>query len=585
MPRIQLARLTRFLHLDPKRTALHAVCVLGAGVIGASPPLLVGWVIDHLFLPDAPDASSWLWWALPAFVAGSLLYAAFSYGSDYLAAVVSETAANRFQVDLYRHLQRLGADFYQLNRVGEVGSRLTQDIDRGIRPLYTHLVALASGGVMLITTAVALAWVSPVLLGVFAALFALDTFISLRAMPNIFRNFQRLQDDNGALNAQITEAVSVHGLVRAFAREHEAEERMRPLIAKLAGQQVRAERFLWKFLVLLWSFDLLLGPMLLLLVGAVLMNQGASAGTVATAFLYWKSAANFKWNITEGATGVMSGLGAIDRAAAFFDETPLVADAPGAPDLPPGPGEVRFEGVVFHYPRQRDHYRLGPLDLVLPAGRRCALLGVSGSGKTTLAQLVSRIYDPDEGRVLIDGRDLRTVTQSSLRRRVGFMTQDTLLFEGTLRDNLRFARPDADTSAMEDALARAGLAEFLADLPDRLDTLVGERGTRLSGGQRQRLALARLLLLSPELVILDEPTSALDATTEAALWRSIDELLRGRTQLIITHRIATALQADRLAVLDRGRLVGVGAARELFASCPEFRTLCRAQHIDLEISP
>jgi ABC-type multidrug transport system fused ATPase/permease subunit len=584
MPRSPSARLNRFLRLDPGRTVLHGACILGAGVIGASPPLLVGLAIDHLFRPEAP-ASAWLWWAVPGLVIGSLLLAAFSYGSAYLGAVVSENAANRFQVELYRHLQRLSADFYQLNRVGEVASRLTQDVNCGIRPLYTHITALVSGVVMLVTAAVAIGWVSPVLLGVFMALFALDVLIGLRALPRIYRNFQQLQDDNGALNAQITEAVSVHGLVRAFARELEAEERMRPLIAKLARQQVKSERFLWKFLVFVWSFDLVLGPFLLLLVGAVLVQHGSTAGTLATAFLYWKAAAEFKWNLTNGATGLMTGLGAIDRAAAFFDETPLVSDAPGAPDLPPGPGEVRFENVVFHYPRQRDPYRLGPLDLTLPAGGRCALLGVSGSGKTTLAQLLSRIYDPASGRVLIDGHDLRSVTQSSLRRRVGFMTQDTQLFDGTLRDNLRFARPDGGDSEMEDALARAGLGEFLRDLPERLETLVGERGVRLSGGQRQRVALARLLLLSPEIIVLDEPTSALDASTEAALWKSIDELLRARTQLVITHRIATALHCDQIAVLAQGRLAGVGPARELHARCPEFRELCGAQHIDLEARP
>jgi ABC-type multidrug transport system fused ATPase/permease subunit len=202
MPRFQPAQLNRFLRLDPRRTVLHGVCVLGAGVIGASPPMLVGLVIDKLFRPDAPDSSIWLWWTIPALLLGSLLFAGFSYGSAYLSSVVSENAANRFQVELYRHLQRLSADFYQLNRVGEVTSRLTQDINRGIRPLYTHIVDLSSGIIMLVTAAAAIAWVSPVLLGVFLALFTLDVFIGLRALPRIYRNFQQLQDDNGALNAR-----------------------------------------------------------------------------------------------------------------------------------------------------------------------------------------------------------------------------------------------------------------------------------------------------------------------------------------------------------------------------------------------
>lgn len=410
----RFAELNRFLRLRPGRTALHILCIVGSGLLGASPPLLVGQVIDLLWVEKVAPPPVWFVWGLCWLIAGVVLLGVLAYGRYYLGTVISENAANRFQVELYRHLQRLSADFYQMNRVGEVTSRLTQDIHRGIRPLYVHLVDLGFGAVMLVTAAVAIAWVSPALFGVFAALFALDLVIGLRALPRIYRDFQQLQDDNGALNAQITEAVSVHGLVRAFAREREAEARMKPLIAKLARQQVKSERFLWKFLVFVWSFDLILGPFLILLVGAVLMRDGATPGTLATAFLYWKAAAQFKWSITSGATGLMSGLGALGRATAFFRETPLVADAPNAPELPPGPGELRFENVEFHYPNQRDHYQLGPVDLHIPAGRRCALLGVSGSGKTTLAQLLSRIYDPARGRVFVDGHDVRAVTQTSL---------------------------------------------------------------------------------------------------------------------------------------------------------------------------
>lgn len=230
------------------------------------------------------------------------------------------------------------------------------------------------------------------------------------------------------------------------------------------------------------------------------------------------------------------------------------------------------------YPHQCDHYRLGPVDLAIPAGRRCALLGVSGSGKTTLAQLLSRIYDPAEGRVLIDGRDIRTFTQSSLRRRVGFMTPDTQLLDGTLRDNLLFVRPEADDAALWHALDQAELAAFVRQTPLGLDTVLGERGVRLSGGQRQRLALARLFLVSPPVIVLDEATSALDGPAEQAVLRSIRRLAtETRTMLIIAHRLSTIIDCEQIVVLAAGRIVDRGTHSELLARCETYRALCQEQ--------
>jgi ABC-type multidrug transport system fused ATPase/permease subunit len=438
---------------------------------------------------------------------------------------------------------------------------------------------------VLIAAAVVLAWYSWALLALFVGLSAVSLAVSAVVLPRIHRNFYRLQDANGRLSAQITEAVAAHALVRAAAREDWAEHRLQPLVDSLAKRQVRAERFLFRFLVFIWAFDVFLSPFVLLLVGAVLIAHGTSAGAVAAALLYWKVGLDFRWKLVSGMTGIMSGLGALRRAVLFFAETPLVADAVDAQPLPPGSGAIRFAGVCFAYPGARDGFALGPVDLDLPAGQRTALVGASGSGKSTLVQLLARVYDPDAGSIAIDGHDLRTVTQASLRRRIGCMTQDTLLFDASLEDNLRFARADADAAAMRQALEHAGLGDFASGLPEGLATRIGERGLRLSGGQRQRLAIARLLLADPEIVVLDEPTSALDAATETAVWEAIDAACAGRTQLIVTHRIATARHARQVVVLDHGRIVGTGTASAVHRACPLFRDLCAAQHVVLEGSP
>jgi ATP-binding cassette subfamily B protein len=570
-----------FRHLGPERRwiVVHLPCVLANGAMASVPPFLAGVFVNQL-IRHPRQASFTAGEAVVTVLVVGAICTLLHFTRNYLSTLISERVGCRFQCALYEHLQRLSADFYQVNRVGEVTARLTHDVNNGIRPLYPQAVELLNGAAMLVAACTCLALVSVPLFWVFAVLTFLSLAVGQWAIPIIIRNFEELQNVNGRLNAQITEAVSVHSLVRAFAREEEARRRMQPLIDARAAQQLKALAFLWRFMVFVWSFDIVSGPFLLLLLGALLYGRGITAGSLVSALLYWRMAGNFKFQVTEGITGVMSGLGSVRRAAAFFEETPLVADRPYAPALPPGPGSIEFENVTFRYPHQRDEFVLGPISLSIPAGTRCALLGPSGGGKTTLVQLLGRIYDPAAGVIRIDGHDIRSVTQLSLRQRIGFMSQETQLFDGTLRDNLLFAAPQADEATMQEAMARAGLETFLAVLPESLETVVGERGIRLSGGQRQRLALARLLLLDPEIIVLDEPTSALDAATEAEIWASIEELLRGRTQIVITHRISTALRAEWLAVIHHGRLDASGTADDLRRKSELFRDLCATQHAE-----
>ncbi|MCS7007546.1 MAG: ATP-binding cassette domain-containing protein, partial [Gaiellaceae bacterium] len=255
----------------------------------------------------------------------------------------------------------------------------------------------------------------------------------------------------------------------------------------------------------------------------------------------------------------------------ILDEPEEVADRPGAGRLPPGLGEIRFERVSFAYEPGRPVLR--EIDLVIPAGRTVALIGRTGSGKTTLAALVPRFYDVSEGRVLVDGVDVRDVERRSLRSAIGVISQDPFLFSATIRENIAFGRPDASQEAIEAAARAAQAHEFVLELPHGYDTVVGERGITLSGGQRQRIAIARALLVDPRILILDDATASVDATTEARIRVALREVMRGRTTIIIAHRLSTIALADEVVVLEEGRIVARGTQAELLEESPLFREI------------
>ena len=260
-----------------------------------------------------------------------------------------------------------------------------------------------------------------------------------------------------------------------------------------------------------------------------------------------------------------------ERIFEVLDEIEDVADKPGAVDLPPGPGRVRFEQVSFEYADGRPV--LEGIDLELEPGKAVALIGHTGSGKTTLASLVPRFYDVTEGRVTIDGLDVRDAKVASLRREVGVVLQDPFLFSATVRENIAFARPDATDEQVERAARLAQADEFIAELPEGYDTVIGERGITLSGGQRQRIAIARALILEPRVLILDDATASVDATTEARIRTGLREAMADRTTIIIAHRLSTLALADELVVLDHGRIAARGTHEQLLGTSPVYREI------------
>jgi len=260
-----------------------------------------------------------------------------------------------------------------------------------------------------------------------------------------------------------------------------------------------------------------------------------------------------------------------ERFFEVIDEPEEVADAPGAGSLPPGQGRVTFEGVTFGY--DPDRPVLAGVDLEIEAGGTIALIGASGSGKTTLASLVPRFYDVGEGRVLVDGVDVRDVTRRSLRREIGVISQDPFLFSASVRDNIAFGVPDVPDELVEAAARAAQAHEFIEQLPDGYDTVIGERGITLSGGQRQRLAIARALVIDPRVLILDDATASVDATTESLIRAGLTEAMRDRTTIVIAHRLSTIALADSIVVLEHGRIVARGTQDELLESSDVFREI------------
>jgi ABC-type multidrug transport system fused ATPase/permease subunit len=542
----------------PTRTFLSVIALLVATATALAPPYLSKYAVDDGIREH--DLTK-LWWIVGAFVVAGLLNWGMSYLQTYLTGWVGERILADLRNRLFDHLQRLSLGFYERNRAGVIISRLTNDVEAIDQLVTDGVTSLVQNTLTLVGTAI--------LLFVLDWKLALATLVVVPFMSvatAIFRTrsaraYAAVRERLGLVTATLAEDIAGMRVVQAFTREQASIKNFRTVTERYRDSNMETV-----FLNgLYFPFVDLLSTLALTVVlgygGYLYFHGQVTLGTLFAFMLYVQNFFDPVQQLSQLYGTFLSATAALDKIMVVLDEEPQIVDRPGAVELPRVGGHVAFEGVRFGYGDGPEV--LHGLDLDVPSGTTVALVGHTGAGKSTIAKLLARFYDPREGRITIDGHDLRDVTQASLRRQLGIVPQEGFLFAGTVTENIAFGRPDARPEDVVRAAETIGAHDFILRLEDGYETQLQERGTRLSLGQRQLVALARALLADPRILILDEATSSVDIGTERRIEQALRTLLAGRTAFVIAHRLSTIRDADLIVVLEHGQIVEQGTHDEL----------------------
>ncbi len=483
------------------------------------------------------------------------------------------------QVQLYRHVLRMSVDFFQRYQVGEINARLNNDVE-AVANGAGFVMSLVWAPALLVYSLVMMLWIDIPLTLICTAMLVGIALLTVLAMPKLKEWNRDVRDASGEVSAVVTEYVGIFGLLKAYSREDFAAMRVETKSDALLLQREKVARWQHAFTDSMQTLTRFVAPLIILFIGAYWITKGRLlAGDLAAFWGYWLQLSAVVQGLVFTFSGMMSSVAAMDRLCAFFAEQPLVKDPEIPLPLDGCRGGIELRDVHFRYPlaESEEGPVLRGLNLKIQPGENLALVGPSGAGKSTLLTLILRFHDPDSGAVLLDGQDLRAFSQKELHAEMGIVLQESLFFSGTIGDNMRLARPDADDAAIWAALEAANAAEFVRELPRGLDSVLGERGAKLSGGQKQRLAIARLFLKDPKIVMFDEPTSALDADSEAHVKEAMKRLFKDRTSITVAHRLSTVKDADRIIVMDKGAIIAEGRHAELRINCPLYAEFCARQ--------
>ncbi|HVD65402.1 MAG TPA: ABC transporter ATP-binding protein [Gaiellaceae bacterium] len=563
-PEVRRANLRRVTRLfKPYRGRLGAVLglICFSALLSIVSPFLVRDIFDEA-LPENNDR------LLTILVLGLVGIAVFTgilgVYQTWLSNQVGQRVMHDLRTAVYRHLQRLSLAFFTRTRTGEVQSRIANDIG-GVEGVVTSTATSIVSNVTTVIAAVVAMFLLDWRLAVFS-LALIPLFVLLtRRVGNVRRRIttdrQRTMADISTL---VEESLSVSGMLlgKTMGRTGELADRFQGESDRLANLEVkRVMAGRWMMASIQMSFAIM--PALVYWFAGQSFIGGVTLGTVV-AFttlqtrLFWPIGSLLNVQLD-----AQTSLALFDRVFEYLDQPVEIVEREDAVDLPPCRGDVAFDQVWFRY--GEGPWTLEDISFEVPAGTKTALVGETGSGKTTIGYLVARLYDVDRGSVTIDDIDIRSATLSSLAHTVGVVSQETYLFHASIKENLRFARPDASDEEIEEAARAARIHDLIASLPDGYDTMVGERGYRFSGGEKQRMAIARTILRNPPVLVLDEATSALDTQTERAVQEALDRLAENRTTIAIAHRLSTVRDADQIIVLDKGRIVERGVHDELLA--------------------
>ncbi len=571
------------------RLAGIAVLIVFTVSIGVVNPILLKLIIDNL---TGPQNLELLWIQAGLMIVLPIITSALGVWQAFLSNVVGQQVMNDLRLALYRHLQWMPLRFFTETRTGEIQSRIANDVG-GVQSVVTDTAASLLSNFATVATTVIAMWILDWRLTVLSlGLLPVFAYITFR-VGKVRREVSTLTQRSMAEMSAITEeSLSVSGILlsKTFGQQEASIERFSAESQRLGDLQIRGQMIGRWFFALIGTFFSIMPAFVYLLAGSLIIG-GDTTITIGTivAFTTLQSRLFFPLGqLLNVQVEIQGALALFDRIFEYLDMEHDITNAPDAVALDPATmrGEVEFDDVSFRYsvvaaqleaeeetadaeaegravPTAVQPFAIEGIDFAARPGQLVALVGPSGSGKTTSTYLIPRLYDVDRGAVRIDGIDVRRITLESLGRVVGFVTQETYLFHDTVLANLRYAKPDATMAEVEDAARAAAIHDRILELPEGYDTVVGERGYKLSGGEKQRVAIARVLLKDPPVLILDEATSALDTVSERLIQAALARLERGRTTIAIAHRLSTILRADLILVMQRGRIVERGTHEEL----------------------